>query len=123
MAMTVTRLLNPALRSGLMIAAGSGLIALPVVLGLSAAAIVTGIALGAIATALGLAGTAPEGRGTIPSTAHAVYDRGLAAGLLLTAVLFGIAGETAALAFFGAAGLAALLIASVTSYSTRPWAA
>jgi hypothetical protein len=116
--MTFARLLSPALRSGAMIAAGSALIAGPLVLGLSAAAIVAGIAIGALTMALGLAGTAVDGRGTLPLTAHAAYDRIVALVLLIAAILFALADQTAALAIFGGAGLAALLVALTTSYSS-----
>jgi hypothetical protein len=49
-----------------------------------------------------------------------VYDRGLALGLLLAALIFGIAGETDALVLFALAGLSALVVTSITRYSTRP---
>jgi hypothetical protein len=103
-----------------MIAAGSSLLVLPLMLGLGGAAIITSIAAGALAVALGAAGTASEGRGTIPLSAQAVYDRLLALGLLIAAVLFGLAGEGAALAFFGAAGVVALAVATATRYSAAP---
>jgi hypothetical protein len=111
--------MSPALRSGLMVSVGTALIAVPFIAGLGVAAVVTGIAVGALAVALALAGTEPEGRGTLPVSAQAVYDRGLALGLLLVAFVFGLAGEGSALVVFGAAGLAAMLVALVTSY-TRP---
>jgi hypothetical protein len=100
-----------------MIVAGTALLFLPVALGLGAAAILTGIVVGMIATGLGIAGTDTQGRGTLPLTAHAVYDRGLAVGLLLTGVLFGIADQHAALALFGGAGLAQLVVGSLTRYT------
>ena len=115
--MTSTRHITSSLRSGLMIAAGSALFVLPVALDLGGAAIVTGLLVGAITTALGIAGTAVEGRGTLPLSAHAAYDRGLAAGLLLVAVMFGLAGQQEALALFGAAGLAQLAVGSLTRYT------
>jgi hypothetical protein len=115
--MTLFRLISPALRSGLMIATGTALMVLPPVLGMSAAAIVTGVAIGVLAGALGVAGTATEGRGTLPLSAHAAYDRGLAIGLFAVAILFGTAGEPAALAFFSAAGAAQLLLGISTRYS------
>ena len=100
-----------------MIAAGSALFVLPVALDLGGAAIVTGLAVGIIATALGIAGTAVDGRGTVPLSAHAAYDRGLAAGLLLVAVMFGLADQQTALAVFGTAGLAQLVVGSLTRYT------
>ena len=118
--MNRSRLISPALRSGLMIAAGSALIVGPAALSLSAAAIVTGIAVGIVAMALGLAGTDSQGRGTLPVSVHAVYDRVLSLGLLSTGVIFGLAGDRQALALFGALGLATLLVALSTRYTVRP---
>ena len=115
--MTSPRRISSALRSGLMIAAGTALFALPVALGLGAAAILTGIVVGVIATGLGIAGTDTEGRGTLPLTAHAVYDRGLAVGLLLAGIVFGLADQPTALAVFGGAGLAQLIVGSLTRYT------
>jgi hypothetical protein len=117
--MTLARLISPSLRSGLLIAAGTTLIMVPFPAGLSPAAAVTGIAIGALAVALGVAGTAHEGRGTLPLSAHSAYDRGLALGLLVVASIFGAGGDGAALLLFGAAGLATLAVTSVTRYSVR----
>ena len=117
--MTANHGMSVSLRSGLMILAGTALFALPVVLGLGNAAIVFGIVVGVMATGLGIAGTDTSGRGTLPVSAHAVYDRGLAFGLLLAGVLFGLTGESAALALFGGAGLLALALGSITTYTTR----
>jgi hypothetical protein len=103
-----------------MVGAGTALILLPFAVGLSAAAIVTGIAVGSLAVALGLAGTATEGRGTLPLSAQAVYDRGLALGLLLAGIAFGLTGDSSALAFFGGVGLLALVLSGITSYSASP---
>ena len=100
-----------------MIAAGTALLILPVALQLGGAAILTGIVVGMIATGLGIAGTEVEGRGTLPLTAHAVYDRGLAVGLLLAGVMFGVADQHTALAVFGGAGLAQLVVGSLTRYT------
>ena len=101
-----------------MIAAGSALFLLPVALDLGGAAILTGFLVGAIATTLGIAGTATDGRGTLPLSAHAAYDRGLAVGLLVVAIMFGVADQPAALALFGAAGLVQLALGS--SRATPP---
>jgi hypothetical protein len=105
------------MRSGLLMVAGSALIVAPVGLELDVAAIVTGVLVGAIAVALGVAGTAPDGRGTLPVSAQAIYDRGLALGLFLTGVIFGLAGDGAAMAVFALAGLIALVVSTVTRYS------
>jgi hypothetical protein len=118
--MTVLRLISPAARAGLLMAAGGGLIAAPFLLGLGTAAFVTGIMLGVLAIELGLAGTDSQGRGTLPLSAQAVYDRGLALGLLLVALIFGLAGEPGALLLFAVAGLLALVVTTITRYSAKP---
>src|SRR2546429_345768 len=119
MAMTLSRLISPALRSGLMIAAGSALIVIPAALSLSAAAIVTGIGVGIRAMALGLAGTDNQGRGTLSLSAQAAYDRLLSLALLSAGVAFGLAGDRNALALFGALGLTTLVVAVSTRYTAR----
>ena len=103
-----------------MILAGSVLLLAPTALELGFAPIITGMIVGAIAAGLGIAGTATQGRGTIPLTAHAVYDRALAIGLLLVAVLFGAIDENVAAALFGGAGIAALAMTLVTRYTAEP---
>jgi hypothetical protein len=118
--MTVVRLISPAARAGLLIAAGIGLIAAPTLLGSGSAALITGLVLGALAIELGLAGTASEGRGTLPISAHAVYDRALALGLFVAAAILGLTGETDAAPVFAAAGVLALVVTSITRYSARP---
>jgi hypothetical protein len=118
--MTVVRLIPLALRSGLLMAAGAGLIAAPFALGLDAAAMVTAVAIGGIMVALAVAGTDSSGRGTLPVSAQAVYDRGIALGLVLTALLFGVADQTEAALVFGIAGVAALIVTTITRYSARP---
>jgi hypothetical protein len=114
-----SRYMAHALRAALLTTAGSALIAAPLLLGLEAAAIVTGVLVGAIAIALGLAGTEPGARGSLPLSAQAVYDRGLALGLLLAGGVFAAAGQADATALFAAAGLATLLMTTVTRYSAR----
>jgi hypothetical protein len=118
--MTVLRLISPAFRAGLLTVAGSALIAAPLLLQLGTAAIVTGTITGALAVALGLAGTEAEGRGTLPVSAQAIYDRGLALGLLVVAVIFGIADEPDAALLFAAAGVGALVVTTITRYSASP---
>lgn len=99
--------------------AGSALIAGPFLMGLDAAPLVTGVLVGSLAIALGLAGTEPGARGSLPLSAQAVYDRGLALGLLLGGGIFGLAGEIEAMVLFELAGIAALVMTSVTRYSAR----
>jgi hypothetical protein len=101
-----------------MITAGTSLMLVPFPIGASAAVIMTGIAVGALVVALGLAGTASEGRGTLPLSAQATYDRGLAVGLFLIAALFAGANDAAGAAIFAAAGAVTLATTLVTSYST-----
>jgi hypothetical protein len=115
--MTLFRLLTPALRSGLLIAIGATLILTPVAAGLSTAAASFGLVVGALTIALGLAGTDDSGRGTLPISIQAAYDLGLAAGLLVAGILFGVTGQPWALALFTAAGLVTGLIATNTRYS------
>jgi hypothetical protein len=118
--MTVLRLIPLALRSGLLMVAGAGLIAAPFALGLGAAALVTAVGIGGVMVALAVAGTDSSGRGTLPVSAQAVYDRGIAVGLVLTALIFWGAGEPGAALLFGIAGAAALIVTSITRYSARP---
>jgi hypothetical protein len=114
-----TRLISHALRPSTLVAAGSALIAVPFLMGLDAAPLVTGVLVGTLAIALGLAGTEPGGRGTLPLSAQAVYDRGLALGLLLSAGIFGVAGQLEAMVLFALAGAAALVVTAITRYSAR----
>lgn len=115
--MTGSNVIHHALRGALLVVAGSALIALPFLLGLDAAALVTGVIVGALAIALGVAGTEPGSRGSLPLSTQAVYDRGLAIGLILSAGLFALYGEWEAMALFAIAGLAALIMTAVTRYS------
>jgi hypothetical protein len=116
----MTRLIPPTLRSGLLTVAGTALIVAPLLLGLAPAAIVTGVVVGAAVVALALAGTESQGRGTLPLSAQAVLDRGLALGLMAAALIFGLAGDTDALLVFAVVGIAALIVTSMTRYSARP---
>ena len=117
--MTLVRLISPALRSGLLIAVGTVLMMLPFVTGMNPDVVVTGIFVGGLQITLGIAGTGTQGRGTIPVSAQAVYDRGLAVGLLAVGVLYGIVGDQMALLLFGLAGVSTLLVTITTRYSVR----
>jgi hypothetical protein len=117
---TILRLISPAVRSSLLILAGTALIVVPFALALGPAAIVTSVAVGTLMVALGLAGTETGGRGTIPLSAQAIYDRGIGIGLLAAAVAFGVADESAAAVMFAITGVAALIVASITRYSAHP---
>ena len=100
--------------------AGSALIAVPFLLGLGAAPLVSGTLVGSLTIALGVAGTEPGTRGSLPLSSQAVYDRGLAVGLIASAGLFALFGEPEATALFAGAGIAALIMTSVTRYSAGP---
>ena len=117
--MSSTHVISHSLRAALLVVAGSALIGGPFLMGLDAAPLVTGVIVGTLAIALGLAGTEPGARGTLPLSAQAVYDRGRAFGLLLSAAIFAAAGQLEAMGLFAAAGIAALLMTSVTRYSAR----
>jgi hypothetical protein len=117
--MRSSHVISHALRPGLLTVAGSALIAGPFLMGLDAAPLVTGILIGSLAIALGLSGTEPGARGSLPLSAQAVYDRGLGLGLLLAGGIFGLAGESEAMVLFEVAGIAALVMTSVTRYSAR----
>lgn len=118
--MTLVRLISPSLRSAALLAAGFGLLVAPFALGLETSAIVTGTGLGIVMIALAVAGTDTSGRGTLPVSAQAAYDRGLALGLLLVAPIFGLADQTEAMAVFAAVGLVTLIVTGVTRYSASP---
>jgi hypothetical protein len=117
---TVARLISPATRAGLLTLAGSALIVAPLALGLGTAALLTGVVIGVLVVALALAGTDSSGRGVLPLSAQAGYDRGLALGLIAAGIAFGLAGESGALALFAAAGFLALVVTSITRYSASP---
>jgi hypothetical protein len=119
-AMTILRLISPALRSALILATGLALITVPLFIGLEAAAVTTALVVGVLMVALALAGTETSGRGTLPVSAQAVYDRGLAVGLMAVAALFGLSGEPSAMLLFATAGIATLIVTAITRYSARP---
>jgi hypothetical protein len=119
-AMTILRLISPALRSALIMTAGLALIAVPFLLGLEPAAVVTALAVGVLTVALALSGTETSGRATLPVSAQAVYDRGLAIGLMLVAAIFGFSGEPGAALLFATVGIATLIVTTITRYSARP---
>ena len=118
--MTTSRHLTLAMRSALLMTVGLGLIVAPFPLGLGTSALVTGVLIGTLMVALALAGTESSGRGTVPVSAHADYDRGIALGLVLAAAVYAIAGQLEAALLFGIAGAAALILTTLTRYSARP---
>jgi hypothetical protein len=115
--MTLFRFVQPSVRNGLIVAIGSVLIAAPIVIGMSFSAAFFGLVVGVLTVALGLAGADEVGRSAISVSTRATYDLGLAIGLLIAALVFGISGQPAALALFGVAGLAAGVVATNTRYT------
>ena len=118
--MTFSRLISSDTRAGILVAIGTALLLAPIAIGLSTAAIAAGVTIGVVTVGLGLAGTATSGRGTIPVSAHAAYDQGLAAGLLLSAGAFLLAGEPAAAALFAGIGLVQTIVGGITRYTVTP---
>ena len=105
------------LHAALELITASVLIGAPFALGLSLDATVTAVVIGAVLFGLAISATATEGRGTLPLSAHAAYDAGIALVLVGAAIVFGFSGEQAALALLLAAGTAQLVLNSVTRYS------
>ena len=118
--MTFSRLISSDTRAGILVAIGTALLLVPIAIGLSAAAIAAGVMIGVVTVGLGLAGTAPSGRGTLPVSAHAAYDQGLAAGLLLSGGLFVLAGEPAAALLFAGIGVVQQIVRAITRYTATP---
>lgn len=114
--MTMLRLISPAMRSALIMVAGLALITIPFVLALESAAVATALAVGVVMVALALSGTDNSGRGTLPLSAQAVYDRGLAVGLMAASALFALSGDLGATLLFAAAGIATLVVTAITRY-------
>ena len=93
------------------------LILLPYAAGLSAPAVMVGIAAGGLLAGLAISGSASQGRGTIPLSAHAVYDWAIATGLVCAGIVLGFVSGPAALIIFFAAGAAELALSASTTYS------
>ena len=91
------------------------LIAVPFAIGMSFNAAITAVVIGIVLFGLALSATG-DGRGSLPVSAHAAYDAAIAFVLVGAAVVFGFAGETPALAFLLAAGVAQLTLNALTHY-------
>lgn len=91
------------------------LIVVPFAIGMSFDAAVTAAVIGTVLFGLALSATG-DGRGSLPVSAHASYDAAVAFVLVGSAVVFGFAGETPALAFLLAAGVAQLALNALTRY-------
>lgn len=101
------------------LASASALLLVPFAIGLSFGATVTAAVIGSLLFGLAISGTASDGRGTLPLSAHAAFDSLLAFLLIAAAVAFGIAGDQLALALLLAIGALQLVLNSTTSYSLR----
>ena len=118
--MTISRLISYPTHGAVELLVAAGIMAAPFVIGLGVAATITAVVIGALLFGLGVSATDTGERGTLPINAHAAYDTGIALGLTLVGIVFGIAGSGPALAFFVVAGLVELGLASVTRYTPAP---
>jgi hypothetical protein len=114
---TISRLISYPTHGAVELLVAVGVMAVPFAIGLSTAAVITAVVIGAILFGLGVSATDVGERGTLPISAHAAYDAGIALGLALVGIVFGIAGSGLALAFFVVAGLTELLLAAFTRYT------
>jgi hypothetical protein len=117
---TISRLISYPTHGAFEILVGAGIMAVPFVIGLTTPAVITAVVIGAVLFGLGISATDTGERGTLPISAHAAYDAGIALGLTLVGIVFGIAGSGPALAFFVVAGLIELVLASLTRYTPAP---
>ena len=104
------------LHAALELVTAVALIAVPFAIGLSFDATLTAGIIGVVLFGLAVSATG-DGRGSLPISAHAAYDAAVAFVLIGAAAVFGIAGQETALAFLLAAGIAQLLLNSLTHYS------
>ena len=91
------------------------LISVPFAIGMSFDAAITAVVIGLVLFGLALSATG-DGRGSLPVSAHAAYDAAVAFVLVGAAVVFGLSGETVALTFLLAAGVAQLTLNALTRY-------
>ena len=104
------------LHAALELITATALIIAPFALGLSVDATITATVLGVLLFGLAISATG-DGRGTLPISAHAAYDAAIGLVLVVSALIFGATGEAAALIFLLSAGIAQLLLNSITHYS------
>ena len=105
------------LHAALELVTATALIAVPFAIGLSVDATITAGVVGIVLFGLAVSATDSEGRGTLPISAHAIYDAAVAFVLVGAAVVFGLLGEVPALVFLLAAGIAQLTLNGFTRYS------
>ena len=80
----------------------------------------TGTVIGVLAMALGLSGPRSGAAARCRCRPRPSSTAGWPLGLLLVAVIFGLADETGRGALFAAAGAGALVVTTITRYSARP---
>ena len=112
----MSRLISLPLHSAIEIALATAVMAAPFVFGLGPAALVTAVVIGALLMGLAL-GASGTGRGSIPVSAHAAYDSGIAFGLVAAGVMLGFAGDGTALLVLVAAGVLQMALNVATRYS------
>jgi len=105
------------LHAALELVTATALIGVPFAIGLSINATITAAVVGLVLFSLAISATASDGRGTLPISAHAAYDAGVALVLIGAAVVFGVIGEAPALVFLLAAGVAQLTLNGFTRYA------
>lgn len=115
----MTRRISLPLHAAFEIALAAAVMASPFVFGLGPAALVTAVAIGAVLMGLAL-GASGAGQGSIPVSAHAAYDSGIALGLVGSGVVLGIAGDGVAFVVLAAAGLLQVALTASTRYSGQP---
>jgi len=93
--------------------------AAPFALALSTAAVAFSVVVGTMLVGLALTTSEPGGRGSLPLSAHAAYDRGFGIGLVAAGLGFGISDSYRAFGFFAAAGALELLLSATTRYAPR----
>ena len=106
-----------ALHAALELITAVALLSVPFAIGLSLDATITAGVIGIILFGLAVSATDSDGRGTLPISAHATYDAAVALVLVGAAVVFGVIGETPALALLLAAGIAQLTLNGFTRYA------
>jgi hypothetical protein len=114
--MTALRLISLPTHAAIELAFGLVVMAAPFLLGFSAAGLVVTVLLGALIVGLALSAVPVEGR-SAPIAAHFAYDRGVAIGLLGSALVLGIAGDVPATILLTAAALSQALLNVTTRYS------
>ena len=117
---TISRLISYPTHGAVELLVGFAVMGVPFAIGLATPAVITAVVIGALIFGLGVSASDTGERGTLPISAHAAYDAGIALGLALVGIVFGVVGSGLALVFFVGAGLVELGLASLTRYSPAP---